>query len=106
MFQQEVFRASRKNKEKVKEANTGVVSENDFHKLSHWHINYFTGKTTTTQKTCGADQFQCKSGICKWVDDEDPECFGPCIPNSWVNDDSDDCNDGSDESEYFTPWKY
>ena len=46
---------------------------------------------------CGANQFQCKSGVCKH--DRNVDCDGPCIKNSWVNDGAIDCTDGSDEGE-------
>ena len=49
---------------------------------------------------CGADQFQCQSGNCKYTDNAN--CNGPCIQSSCVNDGEADCIDGSDESEYFT----
>ena len=36
--------------------------------------------------------------ICGVGEPED-ECAGPCISKSWVNDNFEDCEDGSDESE-------
>ena len=51
--------------------------------------------------TCGTDQFQCQSGICKYTDNGN--CNGPCIRSDWVNDGEADCTDGSDEGKlhYF-----
>jgi len=49
---------------------------------------------------CGADQFRCKTGICKYTDNGN--CDGPCIRGDWVNDGEPDCNDGSDESSTST----
>ena len=46
---------------------------------------------------CDADQFQCKAGDCKYIDNNN--CNGPCIQSSWVNDGEADCTDGSDEGE-------
>ena len=48
---------------------------------------------------CGADKFQCQSGVCKHV--KNPDCDGSCILSSWVNDGEEDCTDGSDESKYL-----
>ncbi len=48
---------------------------------------------------CGTDQFQCKSGICKYTDNDN--CNGPCIQRDWVNDGEADCTDGSDEGEWL-----
>ena len=53
---------------------------------------YFIGK-------CGADQFECHTGVCKYV--KNPNCDGSCISSSWVKDGEEDCTDGSDESEYW-----
>ena len=39
--------------------------------------------------TCDAPQHCCKIG--------DQGCEGMCIPESWINDDEEDCDDGSDE---------
>ena len=38
---------------------------------------------------CDAPQHCCKIG--------DQRCEGMCIPESWINDDEEDCDDGSDE---------
>ena len=40
---------------------------------------------------CDADQFHCKN-VPEYYDDD------PCIPNDWVNDGEEDCEDGSDET--------
>ena len=48
---------------------------------------------------CGANQFQCESGVCKH--DKIANCNGPCIKKNWVNDGAIDCTDGSDEGELF-----
>ena len=55
--------------------------------------------STISDTTCNADQFQCKAGDCKYIDNDN--CNGPCIRSSWVNDGEADCTDGSDEGEYF-----
>jgi len=39
---------------------------------------------TLAQPTCEGNQFQCQTD-------------GECIPQSWVCDDEEDCEDGSDE---------
>ena len=41
--------------------------------------------------TCGADQFQCKFGICLYTDNSN--CNGPCIRSDWTNDGTEDCTD-------------
>ena len=48
--------------------------------------------------TCGADQFQCKSGICLYTNNSN--CHGPCIHGDWANDGTNDCSDGSDEENF------
>ena len=53
---------------------------------------------------CGADQFRCHSGVCKWQT-TDKRCNGPCIPKKWVNDYVQDCSDVSDESSSFEGFK-
>ena len=88
-----------------------MIFHNIFSQIITLAYFYFTGKTTTTtttttttatttttQRTCGADQFQCKSGNCIYIDNGN--CDGPCIQSSWVNDGTPECSDGSDESEY------
>ena len=39
--------------------------------------------------SCDAPQHCCENG--------DQGCEGRCIPASWINDDEEDCDDGSDE---------
>ena len=56
----------------------------------YWHIYHFL-----TEKQCGADQFECKAGVCIFSNNNN--CHGPCIKNSWVNDGTAECSDGSDE---------
>ena len=46
---------------------------------------------------CGADQFQCKAGVC--IYSNNANCNGPCILASWANDNTEDCSDGSDEED-------
>ena len=53
---------------------------------------------------CGADQFQCKAGICKYSDNAN--CNGPCILYSWANDGEEDCSDGSDEDIFDYDYDY
>ena len=53
---------------------------------------------------CGADQFQCKTGVCIYTDNSD--CNGPCILRSWVNDKTEDCSDGSDEDYFYFDYDY
>ena len=43
---------------------------------------------------CPSSHFHCTTGNWKWSDD----CYGPCIPQGWVDDGVIDCSDGSDES--------
>lgn len=44
----------------------------------------FFSLLTLAQPTCEGNQFQCQTD-------------GECIPQSWVCDDEEDCEDGSDE---------
>ena len=53
--------------------------------------------TNFNVETCREDQFQCRSGICKYTDNS--YCNGRCIRNSWAKDGEEDCSDGSDEIE-------
>lgn len=48
-----------------------------------WNDNFFS-LLTLAQPTCEGNQFQCQTD-------------GECIPQSWVCDDEEDCEDGSDE---------
>ena len=48
-----------------------------------------------TETRCGADQFECKAGVC--IFENNNNCNGACILSSWVNDGAEDCSDGSDE---------
>ena len=50
---------------------------------------------------CSEIQFQCSSGVCLYDNDEDCDPCSPCIPQSWKCDGTEDCSDGSDESEGF-----
>ena len=43
----------------------------------------------------GSAQFDCKSAGCE--DPDSPKCYGTCIHKYYVNDNSTDCADGSDE---------
>ena len=43
----------------------------------------------TTTVSCDAPQYCCKNG--------DQGCDGRCIPESWIQDGKEDCDDGSDE---------
>ena len=45
---------------------------------------------------CPSSHFHCTTGNCLWFDE--PDCYGPCIPQGWVDDGYIDCSDGSDES--------
>ena len=67
-----------------------------FHKNACKNAQFqkFTGAIT-----CGADQFQCKSGICLYTDNSN--CNGPCILSDWTNDGTEDCTDGSDEEDIY-----
>ena len=56
----------------------------------HMDIDHFS-----TETRCGADQFECKAGVCIFSNNNN--CDGPCILSSWVNDGAEDCSDGSDE---------
>ena len=49
--------------------------------------------------TCGSDQFECTSGICKYTDNEN--CSGKCVRGDWFQDGEEDCTDGSDEGEWL-----
>ena len=49
----------------------------------------------STETRCGADQFECKAGVC--IFENNNNCNGVCILSSWVNDGAEDCSDGSDE---------
>ena len=60
-------------------------------------INKISKITGVTK--CGADQFQCKAGVCIYSDNAN--CNGPCILASWANDNTEDCSDGSDEEKDF-----
>ena len=60
-------------------------------------INTISKITGVTK--CGADQFQCKAGVC--IYSNNANCNGPCILASWANDNTEDCSDGSDEEEDF-----
>ena len=60
-------------------------------------INTISKITGVTK--CGADQFQCKAGVCVYSDNAN--CNGPCILASWANDNTEDCSDGSDEEDNF-----
>ena len=44
---------------------------------------YQENYSLTAPKTCDPEQFTCSNG--------------QCIPQGWICDDSEDCNDGSDE---------
>ena len=57
----------------------------------------YTISKITGAITCGADQFQCKSGICAYT--ANSNCHGPCIRSNWRNDGTKDCTDGSDEGD-------
>ena len=50
-------------------------------------INPISNITGVTK--CGADQFQCKAGVCLYIDNAN--CNGPC--------NTEDCSDGSDEED-------
>ena len=49
--------------------------------------------------TCGSDQFQCTSGICKYTNNDN--CDGQCIRGDWFQDGEEDCSDGSDEGKWL-----
>ena len=49
--------------------------------------------------SCGSDQFECTSGICKYTDNEN--CSGQCIRGDWFQDSEEDCTDGSDEGKWL-----
>lgn len=49
-----------------------------------WTTEFKCSFATLARATCGGSQFQCRSD-------------GECIPQSWVCDDEEDCDDGSDE---------
>ena len=49
--------------------------------------------------SCGPNQFECKTGICKYTDNDN--CYGSCIKSDWVQDNESDCTDGSDEGKYL-----
>ena len=55
--------------------------------------------TITDATKCAADQFECKAGNCIYTDNSN--CNGPCILRSWVNDNTKDCSDGSDEDDDY-----
>ena len=45
---------------------------------------------------CPSSHFHCTIGNCIYSDE--PDCYGPCIPQGWVDDGEIDCSDESDES--------
>ena len=62
------------------------------------HTKIHNFKKLTGAITCGANQFQCKAGICLYTDNSN--CHGPCIRSDWRNDGTEDCSDGSDEENF------
>ena len=68
--------------------------------MNHWiHNNeildVFTDQFFSSKVTCDAPRHCCQS--------VDQGCEGKCIPESWINDGAEDCENGSDE---YGRWKF
>ena len=50
-----------------------------------WHCIFMPFSNFLVERTCGPEEWACKSKS------------GQCIPNAWVCDDHEDCDDKSDE---------
>ena len=59
------------------------------------HITKNHSFSLVTTSTCKSSEFDCKDAGCTNPDNE--KCKDTCIPKSWVNDDKQQCADGSDE---------
>ena len=53
------------------------------------NLNFFIDLSFLSTDYCYAPQFCCQNG--------DQGCEGQCIPELWIKDGEDDCDDGSDE---------
>ena len=52
-------------------------------------LDVFTDQSCLSKATCDAPHHCCQNG--------DQGCEDKCIPDEWINDGEEDCDDGSDE---------